>query len=170
MPVIVEVKQLINCDTDQILSVIPILNHLHNGWPILIPYDADFNHQPCNKLGYRAHWAVLLGFCLLAPIENNLLISDCDKDAFSDQLFYYRKASGEFLNAEPDLSEKLVGFYAKQGKSKHIHGFRCDILRESNLQLKKANPEKSIDMIIPEESINKSLSNQVLFVKPIRII
>ncbi|XP_065206593.1 actin maturation protease [Planococcus citri] len=29
---------------------------------ILIPYDCDFNHEPCLKNGAAAHWAVLCGY------------------------------------------------------------------------------------------------------------
>lgn len=39
-----------------------VIKHLTKGWPILISYDADGNHQPCLKKGHKAHWAALLGY------------------------------------------------------------------------------------------------------------
>ncbi|XP_042775423.1 UPF0692 protein C19orf54 homolog isoform X2 [Panthera leo] len=35
-----------------------VLRHLVSGHPLLIPYDEDFNHEPCQRKGYKAHWAV----------------------------------------------------------------------------------------------------------------
>ncbi|XP_057567898.1 actin maturation protease isoform X1 [Hippopotamus amphibius kiboko] len=38
-----------------------VLQHLVAGQPLLIPYDEDFNHEPCQRKGYKAHWAVSAG-------------------------------------------------------------------------------------------------------------
>lgn len=38
-----------------------IVEHLEKGYPILVPYDSDRNHEPCKAKGYYAHWAVLTG-------------------------------------------------------------------------------------------------------------
>ncbi|CAL8332741.1 unnamed protein product [Boreogadus saida] len=38
-----------------------IVAHLRAGRPVLIPYDEDFNHEPCQRGGHRAHWAVASG-------------------------------------------------------------------------------------------------------------
>lgn len=35
--------------------------HLCMGHPVLVPYDADKNHEPCLKRGHKAHWAVITG-------------------------------------------------------------------------------------------------------------
>ncbi|KAF5905481.1 UPF0692 protein C19orf54 isoform X1, partial [Clarias magur] len=35
-----------------------ILKHLTDGQPVLVPYDEDFNHEPCLRSGHKAHWAV----------------------------------------------------------------------------------------------------------------
>ena len=40
---------------------VQILNHLCKGYPVLVPYDADRNHEPCLKKGNKAHWAVITG-------------------------------------------------------------------------------------------------------------
>ncbi|XP_061452778.1 actin maturation protease isoform X2 [Rhineura floridana] len=38
-----------------------ILQHLSAGFPVLIPYDEDSNHEPCLRNGYKAHWAIASG-------------------------------------------------------------------------------------------------------------
>lgn len=38
-----------------------LIEHLYQGYPVLVPYDADRNHTPCLKQGHKAHWAVLTG-------------------------------------------------------------------------------------------------------------
>lgn len=38
-----------------------LLAALLRGNPVLVPYDADKNHQPCQKRGHKAHWTVLTG-------------------------------------------------------------------------------------------------------------
>ncbi|KAM9318883.1 actin maturation protease isoform 2-T2 [Pholidichthys leucotaenia] len=35
-----------------------IITHLWGRQPVLIPYDEDYNHEPCQRSGHRAHWAV----------------------------------------------------------------------------------------------------------------
>ena len=40
---------------------VQILNHLCRGYPVLIPYDEDRNHEPCLKKGNQSHWAVITG-------------------------------------------------------------------------------------------------------------
>ncbi|XP_017658902.1 UPF0692 protein C19orf54 homolog isoform X2 [Nannospalax galili] len=41
-----------------------VLQHLITGYPLLIPYDEDFNHEPCQRKGHKAHWAVSAGVLL----------------------------------------------------------------------------------------------------------
>ncbi|XP_074786858.1 actin maturation protease [Athene noctua] len=41
-----------------------ILRHLIEGFPLLVPYDEDSNHEPCCRRGHKAHWAVLTGVVL----------------------------------------------------------------------------------------------------------
>ena len=40
---------------------VQLIKHLCKGYPILVPYDADRNHEPCLKRGQKAHWAVITG-------------------------------------------------------------------------------------------------------------
>ena len=40
---------------------VQLVKHLFKGYPVLVPYDADRNHEPCLKGGHKAHWAVITG-------------------------------------------------------------------------------------------------------------
>lgn len=44
-----------------------IKEKLQNKCMILVPYDADRNHQPCNLNGSKAHWTLIVGYL----IDNN---------------------------------------------------------------------------------------------------
>lgn len=46
---------------DGVLYTENIIQFLFNGGKILVPYDSDKNHTPCNLKGHKAHWAVLSG-------------------------------------------------------------------------------------------------------------
>ncbi|KAM9989874.1 hypothetical protein ACTFIY_005928 [Dictyostelium cf. discoideum] len=48
-----------------------ILNQLSNGFPILVPYDADKNWRPCSNGGVKAHWAMIIGFIIPNKNSNN---------------------------------------------------------------------------------------------------
>mmetsp|Transcript_8727 Transcript_8727/g.14304 ORF Transcript_8727/g.14304 Transcript_8727/m.14304 type:complete len:230 (-) Transcript_8727:84-773(-) len=43
---------------------VQVITHLGRGLPLLIPYDADFNYEPCLREGDRAHWSALIGFAV----------------------------------------------------------------------------------------------------------
>ena len=38
-----------------------VVNHIVQGYPVLVPYDADRNNEPCLKRGHKAHWVVVTG-------------------------------------------------------------------------------------------------------------
>ena len=38
-----------------------LIHHILQGYPVLVPYDADRNNEPCLKNGHKAHWAVVTG-------------------------------------------------------------------------------------------------------------
>ena len=46
---------------DSLEDYLGLLHHLYQGYPVLVPYDADRNHEPCLKKGHKAHWAVVTG-------------------------------------------------------------------------------------------------------------
>lgn len=38
-----------------------IVSEIMRGSAVLVPYDADKNHEPCQQNGHRAHWALVTG-------------------------------------------------------------------------------------------------------------
>ncbi|XP_023175759.1 UPF0692 protein CG33108 isoform X2 [Drosophila hydei] len=41
-----------------------IKDQLYAGACLLVPYDADVNHAPCQRSGHRAHWALIVGYLI----------------------------------------------------------------------------------------------------------
>ncbi|XP_017856554.1 PREDICTED: UPF0692 protein CG33108 [Drosophila arizonae] len=41
-----------------------IKQQLCSGACLLVPYDADVNHAPCQRSGHRAHWALIVGYLI----------------------------------------------------------------------------------------------------------
>ncbi|PNJ19065.1 C19orf54 isoform 3 [Pongo abelii] len=54
-----------------------VLQHLVTGHPLLIPYDEDFNHEPCQRKGYKAHWAGSCWVFGLCPVSATLRTLSC---------------------------------------------------------------------------------------------
>ncbi|KAL1461286.1 hypothetical protein WDU94_013196 [Cyamophila willieti] len=38
-----------------------IINEIKTGAIVFVPYDSDYNHDPCLKKGLKAHWALIFG-------------------------------------------------------------------------------------------------------------
>ncbi|XP_019659843.1 UPF0692 protein C19orf54 homolog isoform X3 [Ailuropoda melanoleuca] len=63
-------REALGCQAEQLCGGLGgpnrtrVLQHLVSGHPLLIPYDEDFNHEPCQRKGYKAHWAVSTGVLL----------------------------------------------------------------------------------------------------------
>jgi hypothetical protein len=45
-------------------------------------YDSDFNHEPCNKRGHKAHWALLTGKQFLTLFILILMLKKVKKNNF----------------------------------------------------------------------------------------
>ncbi|XP_026763564.2 UPF0692 protein CG33108 [Galleria mellonella] len=59
-----EINNKFNLQCGGLFSEITI-EKLLNGAVLLVPYDADFNHSPCLKLGHTAHWALVCGVIIV---------------------------------------------------------------------------------------------------------
>ncbi|KAH8417550.1 hypothetical protein KR222_001796 [Zaprionus bogoriensis] len=46
------------------LNCAKVKEQLIAGSCLLVPYDADVNHEPCLKYGHRAHWALVVGYLI----------------------------------------------------------------------------------------------------------
>lgn len=140
-----------------------ILDHVMKGWPLLVPYDSDANHEPAVKGGHRAHWAVILGFCVLEL--------DDEKCARDLKPLLERSNSNEILNLD-ERPNNLLMVLAKQGKSRYIKWWKFDQLCYSNQGLDNINPkihcsENGLDFVLPvNKNLKESLANQFLTIKP----
>ena len=149
-----------------------VIKHLTKGWPILISYDADGNHQPCLKKGHKAHWAALLGYCLIIEKHNfsKELIKNCDPDSDVCNLFHLKSSSNTLDKDLEQYLTKVNNFelflFGKQGKSLNIIIFNYNQLIESNLNLTEMNPKYANEFSLHQTNVTQGLSNQALFIKP----
>ncbi|GBN32311.1 UPF0692 protein C19orf54 [Araneus ventricosus] len=139
-----------------------ILINLANGWPVLIPYDADKNHEPCLNNGRNAHWAVLCGLCFSVSEDAYSLL---DGYSATDEIPYLYNLSCSLL------TEKLLNFATKvcvsayQGKSKRLALWDFDSLLLSNNNLYEATIKYSIeDMVIPSTGLSE-LNDKAIVLK-----
>ncbi|XP_053202839.1 UPF0692 protein C19orf54 homolog [Panonychus citri] len=150
------------------------IEHLSSGWPILIPYDSDRNHYPCQANGYHAHWAVILGYCIgmKKPKEMNIdkILSLWEKDSSHPNLYHLNSPDDayllrDFFNTLLNNSSQLF-LYAKQGKSIKVRLFDFDQLLKSNHNLHSTAPYSTRDLLIPEGGVRAGLSDQAILIKP----
>jgi len=151
-------------------KMIELVMHLAKGLPVLVPYDSDANHEPTLLGGQRAHWAIILGFCIAVN----------ESDIKDDQLCGFRDHHNPKLihltpkHSLPDFVLRIIHsksyhkfmVYAKQGKSKHLHIWDFERLCESNCNLVKTSRKlNESDIVLPENGgIIKGLNNQSLFI------
>ncbi|XP_017742917.1 PREDICTED: UPF0692 protein C19orf54 homolog isoform X3 [Rhinopithecus bieti] len=122
-----------------------VLQHLVTGHPLLIPtsYDEDFNHEPCQRKGHKAHWAVSAGVLLGVRAVPSLGYAE---DPELPGLFH--PVLGTPCQP-PSLPEEgspgAVYLLSKQGKSWHYQLWDYDQVRDSNLQLTDFSPSRATD-------------------------
>lgn len=138
-----------------------ILKHLINRQPILIPYDEDFNHEPCLRNGHKAHWAVASGI-LLGLREGCVNYKHFPPDI---TLPWLRLAQSEASVSWPidDIEEVFV--LAKQGKSLRYQLWEFESVAQSNKQLKEMDPQRASDgtrYVLPPGGVQDGLAGQVL--------
>ncbi|XP_074133659.1 actin maturation protease isoform X3 [Sminthopsis crassicaudata] len=141
-----------------------VLRHLISGRPLLVPYDEDFNHEPCKKSGHKAHWAVGAGVLLGVP--SPALSPDYEEDTELKGLFY--PASGKPPPPLPDPPEAIY-LLCKQGKSWHYQLWDYQQLCESNLQLAQLAPSRTTDgrvYVVPPGGVLAGLCGQALLLQP----
>ncbi|CAJ0952346.1 unnamed protein product, partial [Ranitomeya imitator] len=132
-----------------------ILGHLTAGLPVLIPYDEDFNHEPCQRDGHRAHWAVISG--VLLGMQNGSFDPDPD-------------VPGLFLPPprRPPVSTRQHYLIAKQGKSRRYQLWGYGSLSRSNNQLLHLDPKRTCDgnvYVVPAGGVQAGLCGKTLLLK-----
>lgn len=139
-----------------------ILEHLAKGQPVLIPYDEDFNHEPCQRSGHRAHWAVASGVVLgvtTGSVGSNGLQPDATLPWVSIPRQEYKFPTW----CSGDVKEVYV--LAKQGKSLRYQLWNLQTVAASNLQLQELDPQRAQDgtlYVLPPGGVGMGLAGQVI--------
>ncbi|XP_067119844.1 actin maturation protease [Centruroides vittatus] len=136
-----------------------IFKHLLLGLPLLVPYDADSNHEPCCKKGHTAHWAVITGFCIVINENQCESLKPCSKDTDSSHIIHWKSNSFPF-----DIDENTPIFvFARQGKSNRVQIWNFDQLCKSNKNLSEFSVKHvASDFILPKNGIQNELSNHAV--------
>ncbi|CAL4063655.1 unnamed protein product [Meganyctiphanes norvegica] len=67
-----------------------LLETLLQGDLILVPYDADGNHQPSQRKGHRAHWGIVCGALVQCPSLKVSMGGSSKQDPTVDHLYHLR--------------------------------------------------------------------------------
>ncbi|MBN3310417.1 CS054 protein, partial [Amia calva] len=144
-----------------------VIAHLSQGGPVLIPYDEDFNHEPCLRNGHRAHWSVASGVLLGVSAGAD------PRHIQSDPEVPWMLLPGP--QDVPSLLESRVEevhLLAKQGKSLRYQLWALEWLRESNSQLYQLDPQRAQDgtqYVVPQGGVEAGLAGQVVLLHKRRI-
>lgn len=144
-----------------------VLQHLITGHPLLIPYDEDFNHEPCQKKGHKAHWAVSAG--VLIGVQN-VPSPGYIEDSELPGLFHPVPGAPHQPPSFPEESSPSAIFLlSKQGKSWHYQLWDYSQVRDSNLQLTDFSPARAADgrvYVVPAGGVQAGLCGQALLLRP----
>ncbi|KAK5582459.1 hypothetical protein RB653_004044 [Dictyostelium firmibasis] len=108
-----------------------ILNHLSNGFPILVPYDADKNWRPCCTGGTRAHWAMIIGF-IIPNNSNTINDNTCNNKDKNNTLKY--KIKKIKVNNNNDINDKfkaITGY--EEEKNENFYENYCKKINQDNI-------------------------------------
>ncbi|XP_072633430.1 actin maturation protease isoform X4 [Canis lupus baileyi] len=130
-------------------------------------YDEDFNHEPCQRKGHKAHWAVSAGVLLgVQAVPSPGYAEDPELPG----LFHPAPST---LHQPPSLPEDgssgAVYLLSKQGKSWHYQLWDYDQVRDSNLQLTDFSPSRATDgraYVVPAGGVQAGLCGQALLLTP----
>ncbi|XP_005987906.3 actin maturation protease [Latimeria chalumnae] len=142
-----------------------ILRHLVSGCPLLLPYDEDFNHEPCAKKGHKAHWAVVSG--VLLGLKCGSLAGLYQEDPELSGLFYPPREAHWHCPPEDGVVE--IYLLAKQGKSLKYQLWEYQRVHESNMQLTDLDPSRAADgtvYVLPQGGVKSGLCGHTVLLKP----
>ncbi|XP_034556835.1 UPF0692 protein C19orf54 homolog [Notolabrus celidotus] len=138
-----------------------IITHLWGRQPVLIPYDEDFNHEPCQRSGHRAHWAVASGL-LLGLDQQSVSTEHTEPDP---TLSWLRLVTDSSSPRPVGATVKHVHILAKQGKSLRYQLWSLDSVAQSNEQLRMMDPQRSNDgtqYVVPPGGVEAGLAGKVV--------
>ncbi|KAF1394097.1 hypothetical protein PFLUV_G00022960 [Perca fluviatilis] len=139
-----------------------IIAHLWGRQPVLIPYDEDYNHEPCQRSGHRAHWAVGSGV-LLGLDQGSVSKEHTQPDPTLPWL--YLAVDGSSSCPVGSTAVKEVYILAKQGKSLHYQLWSLDSVAQSNQQLRKMDPHRANDgtqYVVPQGGVEAGLAGKAV--------
>ncbi|TKS80972.1 UPF0692 protein C19orf54 -like protein [Collichthys lucidus] len=139
-----------------------IVTHLWRRQPVLIPYDEDYNHEPCQRSGHRAHWAVASGV-LLGLDQGSVSKEHTEPDATLPWLYLTTDSSCPC--PVHNAAVKEVYILAKQGKSLRYQLWSLDSVAQSNEQLRTMDPQRANDgtqYVVPQGGLEAGLAGQAV--------
>ncbi|XP_041729458.1 UPF0692 protein C19orf54 homolog [Coregonus clupeaformis] len=140
-----------------------VLKHLADGQPVLIPYDEDFNHEPCQRSGHRAHWAVASGV-LLGLDQDSVSREHTQPDPTLPWLLLPQDSPSCPCPC-PTVGAREAYILAKQGKSLRYQLWSLDMVAQSNAQLREIDPQRAGDStqyVVPKGGVEVGLAGQVV--------
>ncbi|XP_063061443.1 actin maturation protease isoform X2 [Engraulis encrasicolus] len=138
-----------------------ILKHLLEGQPVLVPYDEDFNHEPCQRSGHRAHWAVISGV-MVGLTMSSLDSMQVKPDDTLPWVFTPQEGVSPTWSMD---SMQEVYVLAKQGKSLKYQLWDLGVVAESNIQLRELDPKRENDgssYVLPSGGVEAGLAGQAV--------
>ncbi|KAM8902829.1 actin maturation protease isoform 2-T2 [Spinachia spinachia] len=139
-----------------------VITHLWGRQPVLIPYDEDYNHEPCRRSGHRAHWAVASGV-LLGVEQGSGRKEHTRPDPTLPWLYVAIDNSAPCPAGDTALKEVYV--LAKQGKSLRYQLWSLDSIAKSNEQLRTMDPKRASDgtqYVVPLGGVEAGLAGRVV--------
>lgn len=138
-----------------------ITAHLSRGWPVILPYDCDANHEPALRKGRKAHWAVLLGFLLTLDEDTDPLLTRWQTPVSPEQQVIAQ------CYAESSISPLFV--FARQGKSRYMQLWHFNELCESSENLIQMSDKLSAEThVVPDDGdLSECLADQLLLIQPL---
>ncbi|XP_017280235.1 UPF0692 protein C19orf54 homolog [Kryptolebias marmoratus] len=138
-----------------------IIEHLWSGQPVLIPYDEDSNHEPCQRRGHRAHWAVASGV-LLGLDQGSVSWERAQSDP---ALPWLRLPAPDRRRPPCPAGSREVYILAKQGKSLRYQLWSLDGVARSNRQLEAMDPQRAGDgtrYVVPDGGVEAGLAGRAV--------
>ncbi|XP_054436729.1 actin maturation protease isoform X2 [Pteronotus mesoamericanus] len=140
---------------------------LHSPGRDVLCYDEDFNHEPCQRKGHKAHWAVSVGVLLgVQGVPSPGYAEDPELPG----LFHPVPSMPRQPPPLPEEgSQGAIYLLSKQGKSWHYQLWDYNQVQDSNLQLIDFSPSRATDgrvYVVPAGGVRAGLCGQALLLRP----
>ncbi|XP_029964404.1 actin maturation protease isoform X2 [Salarias fasciatus] len=144
-------------------NALAIISHLWGRQPVLIPYDMDHNLEPCQRGGYKAHWAVASG--VLLGLDWGSVSEDRAQPDHTLPWLWIARDGGSPCPVNNSAAVREVHVLAKQGKSLRYQLWSLDSVAQSNEQLKAMDPQRASDgtqYMVPQGGLEAGLAGQAV--------